>query len=90
MVDRGEGDGRRGARGPMPVDEGVDVEVGENVAVAGQEGVVDTRLAGGKTDGPGGVKRFGLDGVANGQAGALSPPRARSGRCRQYPHVPAS
>ena len=46
------------------------VEVGEDVAVDHDERVVDARRIGGETNGAGRVERLGLDGVAQGDAGA--------------------
>ena len=52
-------------------DQLADVEVGEHVAVDDDEGVVDAGRPGGEGDGPAGVQRLGLDGVAQRHAGAL-------------------
>ena len=51
--------------------QGRDVEVGKDVAVDDEERLVETEFRRGEADGAGGVERFGLDGVADANAGDL-------------------
>ncbi len=48
----------------MEADQRAHVEVGEDIAVHDQKGVVDPTVGSGEGDGAGGVQRRGLDGVA--------------------------
>ena len=53
-------------------DEGAEVEVGEDVAVDDDEGVVDPSVRGGETHGAGRVEGFGLDRVGQADPGGMA------------------
>ena len=66
---RVEGDGALGAARAVEGHESGQVEIGEDIAVDHDEGLVDAGERGGEPDGAGRVERLGLDGVRQAHAG---------------------
>ena len=77
-----EVDRRLGVVGAVEVDERADVEVGQDVAIGDDEGVLDTGGGGGEADRPRRVERFGLDGVVDRDVAAAVVGERRHGTAR--------
>ena len=67
VLDGRQGDGSLCTGAAVGGDQAGHVQVGQDVAVQDEEGVVDAGVGGGEADGAGGVERFGLDGVVQRQ-----------------------